>query len=57
LDCIKGGGGCQLQEKIIAYAAKKFIVIADGRKKSDHFGQNWKNGIPIEVIPMAYKVN
>ena len=57
LNCIKGGGGCHLQEKIIAYAAKKFVVIADGRKKSVHFGENWKNGIPIEVLPLAYKVS
>ena len=31
LNCIKGGGGCHLQEKLIAYCAKKFVVIADER--------------------------
>ena len=31
LNCIKGGGGCHLQEKLIAYVAKKFILIADIR--------------------------
>ena len=25
LNCIKGGGGCHLQEKIIAYFSKKFV--------------------------------
>ncbi len=27
LNCIKGGGGCQTQEKIIAYNSKKFYVV------------------------------
>lgn len=31
LTLIKGGGGCQLQEKIVAAAAKTFVVIADYR--------------------------
>ena len=56
LTCIKGGGGCQLQEKLIAYCAKEFIVIADIRKKSEKLGQNWTKGIPIEVLPAAYKL-
>lgn len=31
LNCIKGGGGCQTQEKAVASAAKQFVVIADYR--------------------------
>ena len=31
LTLIKGGGGCLLQEKIVASCAKKFVVIADYR--------------------------
>ena len=31
LNLIKGGGGCLTQEKIVASAAEKFIVIADFR--------------------------
>lgn len=26
---IKGGGGCHLQEKLVAYTAKQLIIIAD----------------------------
>lgn len=26
---IKGGGGCQTQEKIVASCANKFVVVAD----------------------------
>uniref|UniRef100_A0A8B9IVQ4 ribose-5-phosphate isomerase n=2 Tax=Amazona TaxID=12929 RepID=A0A8B9IVQ4_9PSIT len=54
LNLIKGGGGCLTQEKIVAGYAKCFIVIADYRKKSESLGEQWKKGIPIEVIPMAY---
>lgn len=54
LNCIKGGGGCQLQEKIVAFAAKKFVVIADYRKESKQLGEQWTQGVPVEVIPMAY---
>ncbi|XP_069488309.1 ribose-5-phosphate isomerase [Ambystoma mexicanum] len=54
LNLIKGGGGCLTQEKIVAGCAKTFIVIADYRKDSKNFGDQWKKGVPIEVIPMAY---
>ncbi|XP_069061972.1 ribose-5-phosphate isomerase-like [Pleurodeles waltl] len=46
--------GCLAQEKIVTGCAKSFIVIADYRKDSKNFGDQWKKGIPIEVIPMAY---
>ncbi|MFX0028598.1 MAG: ribose 5-phosphate isomerase A [Candidatus Hermodarchaeota archaeon] len=54
LDLIKGGGGCLVQEKIIASNSKELIIIADFRKNSEILGTNWKKGIPLEVIPMAY---
>jgi ribose 5-phosphate isomerase A len=47
----KGGGGALTREKIIAYASKKFICLADISKKVDILGM--KHPIPIEVIPMA----
>jgi len=56
-NCIKGGGGCQTQEKLVAFCAKKFIVIAEEKKKwSKNLGDKWEKGIPIEVIPVAYKI-
>lgn len=54
LNLIKGGGGCLVQEKILASNSKKLIIIADFRKNSEKLGMNWKKGVPIEVIPMAY---
>ncbi|ROT41903.1 ribose 5-phosphate isomerase A [Sodiomyces alkalinus F11] len=52
LNCIKGGGACLLQEKLVAVAAKKFVVVADYRKLSPRLCTKWK-AIPIEVLPMA----
>ncbi|KAJ3221978.1 hypothetical protein HK099_002841 [Clydaea vesicula] len=54
LNLIKGGGGCHLQEKLIASNAEKFVVVADYRKNSVTLGENWKKGVPLEVIPFAY---
>lgn len=54
LNLIKGGGGCLVQEKIIASNSKKLVIIADYRKNSHKLGENWKRGVPIEVIPLAY---
>ena len=54
LHLIKGGGGCHVQEKIIARNSKRMIVVADYRKDSQHLGEQWKKGIPVEVIPLAF---
>lgn len=54
LNLIKGGGGCLVQEKIIASNSKNLIIIADYRKNSQKLGENWNKGVPIEVIPVAY---
>jgi ribose 5-phosphate isomerase A len=50
LDLIKGGGGALLREKIVASAAKRFIVVADSTKVVAMLG---KFPLPVEVIRMA----
>lgn len=55
LNLIKGGGGCLLEEKIVASCAKILVIIADYTKNSEKLGDKYKKGIPIEVVPMAYK--
>jgi len=50
LALIKGGGGALLREKIVASAAKKFIVVADSTKVVKVLG---KFPLPVEVIKMA----
>ncbi|KXS15170.1 hypothetical protein M427DRAFT_32623 [Gonapodya prolifera JEL478] len=54
LNCIKGGGGCHLQEKLVAYNSKMFVLVADWRKESEALGTKWTQGVPIEVVPMAW---
>jgi ribose 5-phosphate isomerase A len=50
LNLIKGGGGALLREKIIAKAAKTFIVVADSHKNVDTLGTF---PLPIEVVPFG----
>ncbi|KAJ6646017.1 Ribose-5-phosphate isomerase [Pseudolycoriella hygida] len=54
LTLIKGGGGCLLQEKVVASCAQSLIIVADYTKDSTKLGQQYRKGIPIEVVPMAY---
>lgn len=54
LNCVKGGGACLFQEKLVATRAKKFICVADFRKDVDRLLTNWPY-IPIEVAPIALK--
>jgi ribose 5-phosphate isomerase A len=53
LDLIKGGGGALLREKIIAKAAKTFIVVTDSHKNVDTLGTF---PLPIEVVPFGYEM-
>jgi ribose 5-phosphate isomerase A len=50
LNLIKGGGGALLREKIVASAARKFVVIADSSKQVPALGAF---PLPVEVIPFA----
>ncbi|KAL8861766.1 MAG: hypothetical protein Q9178_001967 [Gyalolechia marmorata] len=52
LNCIKGGGACLYQEKLVATHARKFICVADHRKLQSRLLSQWKK-IPIEVEPLA----
>lgn len=54
LNCIKGGGACLLQEKLVADSSNEFILVADDRKNTGVLGRGWKKGVPIEVVPNAY---
>ena len=54
LNLIKGGGGALLQEKIVATASDRMIVIADGSKKVDTLGAF---PLPVEVIPFGWQTS
>jgi ribose 5-phosphate isomerase A len=48
---VKGGGGALLIEKIVAYASRRFVVIADERKVVTTLGNTFP--VPVEVLPLA----
>ena len=51
LQLIKGAGGALLREKVIATAAKRFIVISDTTKKVVRLGLKFP--VPVETTPFA----
>jgi ribose 5-phosphate isomerase A len=53
LALIKGGGGALLREKIVASAARKFVVVADSTKVVETLG---RYPLPVEVIQMALPI-
>jgi ribose 5-phosphate isomerase A len=51
LTLIKGGGGAQTREKIIATLADDFTVVVDETKLVDRLGSS--RAVPVEVLPLA----
>jgi len=52
LNLIKGMGGALAREKIVAFASKKLVIVADESKKVKILGEN-SHPVPIEVLPFA----
>jgi ribose 5-phosphate isomerase A len=52
LNCIKGRGGALLREKVIAQAAKRFVLIADAGKLVPRLG---RGPLPVEVLPFLWE--
>ena len=50
LRLIKGGGGALLHEKIVAFASRQFVVVADSSKQVSALGSF---PLPVEVIAFA----
>lgn len=53
LQLIKGLGGALLREKIVRYAAKKFVVVVDERKLVTKLGEH--TPVPVEVTPFGWE--
>ncbi len=51
LNLIKGMGGALMREKVVASAAKQFVVVADETKLVEKLGTN--QPVPVEVLPFA----
>jgi ribose 5-phosphate isomerase A len=52
LNLIKGHGGALLREKIIASAARRFVVIVDESKLVRHLGE--PPCLPVEIVPFGW---
>ena len=52
LNLIKGGGAALLQEKIVATASDRMIVIADAAKQVSHLGAF---PLPVEIVPFGWQ--
>lgn len=48
---IKGGGAAHVLEKIVAAAARRFVVLVDESKQVARLGE--KMAVPVEVLPPA----
>ncbi len=52
LDLLQGLGGALLREKLVALAAKRFVVVADESKRVRRLGT--RAPVPVEVIPFGW---
>ena len=53
LALIKGGGGALLREKLVARAARRFVVIADASKRVEVLG---RFPLPVEVVQFGWEL-
>jgi ribose 5-phosphate isomerase A len=52
LNLIKGGGGALLQEKIVATASDRMVVITDASKQVERLGAF---PLPVEIVPFGWQ--
>ena len=53
LGLLKGGGGALLREKIVARAARRFVVMAEERKRVERLGRAFR--LPVEIVPFGWR--
>lgn len=53
LNLVKGMGGALLREKMVAQAARRFVVIVDEAKEVTRLGE--RSPLPVEVVPFGWK--
>ena len=54
LDLVKGLGGALLREKLVASAASRLVIIADGSKMVDWLGS--RAPVPVEVTQFGWEL-
>lgn len=52
LQLIKGRGGALVREKLVAAAARRVVIIADGSKLVRHLGEGL---LPVEILPFLWR--
>lgn len=52
LRLVKGHGGALFREKMVAMAARRFVVVADSSKLVDRLGRTY---VPVEVAPFLWR--
>ncbi|HEY4027066.1 MAG TPA: ribose-5-phosphate isomerase RpiA [Candidatus Dormibacteraeota bacterium] len=52
LRLVKGHGGALFREKMVALAARRFVVVADDSKLVDRLGRTY---VPVEVAPFLWR--
>lgn len=52
LNLVKGRGGALMREKLVASAARRFVVIVDETKRVERLGE--LAPIPVEVVPFGW---
>jgi ribose 5-phosphate isomerase A len=53
LDAIKGLGGALVREKIVASAAREFVLIGDSAKRVARLGE--RTPVPVEVLAFGWR--
>jgi len=53
LRLLKGGGGALLREKIVASAARRFVVVAEAEKRVERLGRGFR--LPVEIVRFGWR--
>ncbi len=53
LDAVKGLGGALLREKVVAEAARRFVLIGDASKRVTRLGE--RGPVPVEVLAFGLR--
>jgi ribose 5-phosphate isomerase A len=53
LRLLKGAGGALLREKIVASAAREFVLVAEADKLVDRLGQRFR--LPVEIVRFGWR--
>lgn len=53
LSLVKGGGGALLREKLVAYGAKKLVIMVDPSKHVEAHGPGFP--IPVEIVRFGWE--